>query len=409
MQEQTPSQEQDPRLLVVLGTLLGFASISTDLYLPALPRMAEALGAEQRALELTVSGYLVGFSAGQLLWGPVSDRYGRRSPVAVGLVIFVLGAAGCALSTTAGQLILWRVVQALGASAGVVLARAMVRDLYSRDRAARALSTLMTVMAVAPLVGPTVGGQILRVADWPAIFWTLVAIGLATLLALTTIPETLPRDRRTAEPMGQALAGYGELLGNHRLMGYAAAGGFYFVGVFAYVAGTPFAFISYHGLSPQLYGLIFAAGDRGAHGHEPRQLAAGDAGGQRLDVVGRLSRSSGERPSRGARGEDRPGRDRGSGRGPLPVRRHERLYQRQHGLRRAGERARARRRGVCPSGSGPVWRWRSGVGARWCLRRWHSVAAGLGRGSVRPWHLGERSLGPPIASLMTVPTLVQKS
>jgi MFS transporter, DHA1 family, multidrug resistance protein len=260
MQEQTPSQEQDPRLLVVLGTLLGFASISTDLYLPALPRMAEALGAEQSALELTVSGYLVGFSAGQLLWGPVSDRYGRRSPVAVGLIIFVLGAAGCALSTTAGQLILWRVVQALGASAGVVLARAMVRDLYSRDRAARVLSTLMTVMAVAPLVGPTVGGQILRVAEWPAIFWTLVAIGLATLLALTTIPETLPRDRRTAEPMGQALAGYGELLGNHRLMGYAAAGGFYFVGVFAYVAGTPFAFISYHGLSPQLYGLIFAAG-----------------------------------------------------------------------------------------------------------------------------------------------------
>jgi len=115
----------------------------------------------------------------------------------------------------------------------------MVRDLYSRDRAARVLSTLMTVMAVAPLVGPTVGGQILRVADWPAIFWTLVAIGLATLLALTTIPETLPRDRRTAEPMGQALAGYGELLGNHRLMGYAAAGGVYFAGVFAYVAGTP--------------------------------------------------------------------------------------------------------------------------------------------------------------------------
>jgi multidrug resistance protein len=408
MQEQTRPQEQGLWLLVVLGTLLGFASISTDLYLPALPRMAEALQAEQSALELTVSGYLMGFSAGQLLWGPISDRYGRRGPMAAGLVIFVLGAAGCALSTTAGQLILWRVVQALGASAGVVLARAMVRDLYDRNRAARVLSTLMTVMAVAPLMGPTVGGQILRVADWPAIFWTLVAIGLATLLALTTIPETLPRDRRTAEPMGQALAGYGGLLGNHRLMGYAAAGGFYFVGVFAYVAGTPFAFISYHGLSSQLYGLLRRR-DRGAHGHEPRQLAAGDAGGQRPDAVGRLSRSGGERPPRGARGGDRPGRDRESGRGPIPVRRYERLYQRQHGLRRAGERVGARRRGVCPRGSGPVWRWRPRVGARWCLRRWHSVAAGLGRGSVRPWHLGERSLGPPVASLMTVPTLVQKS
>jgi DHA1 family bicyclomycin/chloramphenicol resistance-like MFS transporter len=205
MQEQTSSQEQNLWFLGVLGTLLGFASISTDLYLPALPRMAAALGAEQIALELTVSGYLVGFSVGQLLWGPISDRYGRRGSVAVGLVIFVLGAAGCALSTTAGQLILWRVVQAIGASAGVVLVRAMVRDLYSRDRAERVLSTLMMVMAVAPLVGPTVGGPILRVADWPAIFWTLVAIGLTTLLALTTIPETLPRDRRTAEPMGQAL------------------------------------------------------------------------------------------------------------------------------------------------------------------------------------------------------------
>jgi DHA1 family bicyclomycin/chloramphenicol resistance-like MFS transporter len=263
MQEQTRSQEQGLWLLVVLGTLLGFASISTDLYLPALPRMAEALGAEQSALELTVSGYLVGFSAGQLLWGPISDRYGRRGPVAVGLIIFVLGAAGCALSTTPGQLIFWRVVQALGASAGVVLARAMVRDLYNRNRAARVLSTLMTVMAVAPLVGPTVGGQILRVADWPAIFWTLVAIGLATLLALTTIPDTLPRDRRTVEPMGQVLAGYWGFLGNHRLMGYAAASGFYYMGVFAYVAGTPFAFISYHGLSPQLYGLVFAAGTVG--------------------------------------------------------------------------------------------------------------------------------------------------
>jgi DHA1 family bicyclomycin/chloramphenicol resistance-like MFS transporter len=250
MQEPTRPPEQGLWLRVVQGTLLGFASISTDLYLPALPQMAKALGAEQSALELTVSGYLVGFSAGQLLWGPISDRYGRRGPVAVGLVIFVLGATGCALSTTAGQLILWRVVQALGASAGVVLARAMVRDLYNRGRAARVLSTLMTVMAVAPLVGPTVGAQVLRIADWPAIFWTLIVIGLATLLALTTIPETLPRDRRTAEPMGQVLAGYGRLLGNHGLLSYAAAGGFYFVGAFAYVAGAPFAFISYHGLIP---------------------------------------------------------------------------------------------------------------------------------------------------------------
>lgn len=259
----TRPAERSLWLLVVLGTLLAFASISTDLYLPALPVMAEALGAPQRTLEWTVSGYLVGFSLGQLLWGPVSDRWGRRGPVAVGIAIFCLGAAGCALSTTGGSLIAWRVVQALGASAGVVLARAMVRDLYDRDTGARVLSTLMTVMAVAPLVGPTVGGQILRVAEWPAIFWVLVAIGVATLAALTTIPESLPRERRSAEPLSAAFAGYVALLRQRRLMGYAAAGGFFYAGVFAYVAGTPFAFIEYHGLSPQLYGLVFAAGTAG--------------------------------------------------------------------------------------------------------------------------------------------------
>jgi Bcr/CflA subfamily drug resistance transporter len=172
------------RVPLVLSTLLAFASISTDLYLPALPTMAAALHADAGTIALTIAGYLVGFSVGQLLWGPVGDRYGRRGPVAIGLLLFVLGSAGCALSATAGQMIGWRVVQAVGACAGVVLARAMVRDLYPRDRAAQMLSTLMTVMAVAPLVGPMLGGQILAFAGWRAIFWTLVAVGLATLAAL---------------------------------------------------------------------------------------------------------------------------------------------------------------------------------------------------------------------------------
>lgn len=248
------------RILIVLSTLLGFASISTDLYLPALPSMAVALGASQGALELTISGYLIGFSVGQLLWGPVSDRYGRRGPLALGLVVFVVGSFGCAISTGAFEMIGWRVVQSIGASAGVVLARAMVRDLYDRNRAARVLSTLMTVMAIAPLLGPTVGGQILRLASWQAIFWTLVAIGLATLASVFTLPETLPAARRHAGTIRQAMVGYVELLRNRRLMGYAAVGGFFYAGVFAYVAGSPFAFIGYHHLSPQVYGLLFAAG-----------------------------------------------------------------------------------------------------------------------------------------------------
>ena len=246
-------------LLAVLSVLLGFASISTDLYLPALPAMAADLGASDGALQWTISGYLAGFAIGQLFWGPLSDRYGRRVPVTIGVLVFVIGSAGCALSTDAWQIIGWRVVQALGASAGVALARAMVRDLYARDDAARVLSTLMTVMAVAPLLGPVAGAQILEHASWQAIFWTLVGIGLLTAAAILTLPETLPHDQRVSSSLGPVLAGYRSLLGNRQFVAYAVAVGFYYAGLFASIAGTPFAYISYHRLSPQLYSLMFAA------------------------------------------------------------------------------------------------------------------------------------------------------
>lgn len=248
------------RVLLVLSTLLGFASISTDLYLPALPAMAAALQADPGTVELTIAGYLAGFGTGQLLWGPVGDRYGRRGPVAAGLVLFVIGSAGCAVSASVWQMIGWRLVQAAGACSGVVLARAMVRDLYPRDRAAQMLSTLMTVMAVAPLMGPVIGGQILVLAGWRAIFWTLVGIGLATLLALFTLPETLPPEARNAEPLGRAFARYGELVRHRAMLGYAGATGFFYAGTFAYVAGTPFAYIAVHHVPPQLYGALFALG-----------------------------------------------------------------------------------------------------------------------------------------------------
>jgi MFS transporter, DHA1 family, multidrug resistance protein len=248
-----------PRILAVLSALMGFASISTDLYLPAMPEMGQALGADAGTVELTVSGYLVGFSLGQLLWGPIGDRHGRRLPVAIGLVLFVVGSAGCALAGSAWAMVGWRVLQAVGACAGVVLARAMVRDLYEGDRAAQMLSTLMTAMAVAPLLGPVLGGQILAVAGWRAIFWTLVGVGVLTLAAVFTLPETLPAGRRNREPLGRALVRYGELLRHRRLLGYAGAGGFFYAGIFAYVAGTPFAYITYHHVPPRLYGLLFGA------------------------------------------------------------------------------------------------------------------------------------------------------
>ncbi len=247
-------------VLGVLSMLMGFASISTDLYLPAMPSMSRSLHAEAGMIELTVSGYLIGFSLGQLLWGPIGDRYGRRPSVAVGLILFVIGSAGCALSNSAGILIGWRIVQAIGACASVALSRAMVRDLYEGSRAAKMLSTLITVMAVAPLIGPLVGGQIVAFAGWRTIFWTLVGIGLVTLAGLFTIPETLPVERRSRDPISRVMIRYGELLRHRRLLGYAGAGGFLYAGMFAYIAGTPFAYIDYYRVPAQLYGLLFGLG-----------------------------------------------------------------------------------------------------------------------------------------------------
>lgn len=248
------------KVLVILSMLMGFASLSTDLYLPAMPTIGQSLKADAGMIEWTVSGFLIGFSIGQLFWGPIGDRFGRRMPVALGLVLFVIGSAGCALADSALAMISWRVVQALGACAGVVLARAMVRDLYEGERAAQMLSSLMTIMAIAPLVGPIVGGQVLAIAGWRAIFWLLVGIGAIALIALATLPETLPLHHRRREPIRRALISYMSLLTNRRLLAYAGAGGFFYGGLFAYIAGTPFAYISYYHVSSRFYGALFGIG-----------------------------------------------------------------------------------------------------------------------------------------------------
>lgn len=251
---------QELRVLAILSALMSFASISTDLYLPALPAMGESLSADAGSVELTISGYLIGFSIGQLFWGPIGDRYGRRLPITLGLLLFIVGSVGCALSTSVPMMIGWRLVQAVGACANVVLSRAMVRDLYVGHQAARMLSVLMTVMAIAPSIGPSLGGLILHVASWHAIFWLLVGVGLLTLWALTVLPETLPPERRNAQSIMAAFLGYAQLLRQPRLLAYAGVGGSFYGGMFAYVAGTPVAYISHHHVSPQHYGLLFALG-----------------------------------------------------------------------------------------------------------------------------------------------------
>ncbi|MFF7709126.1 Bcr/CflA family efflux MFS transporter [Pseudomonas sp. NPDC007930] len=248
------------RILLILSALLAFASVSTDLYLPAMPIMATSLHASDGVLALTVSGYLAGFSGGQLFWGPFSDRFGRRLPIAIGCLLFIAGAAGCALATTGTAMVCWRVVQALGACANVVLARAMVRDLYEGRHAAQKMSTLMTIMAVAPLAGPTVGGQILHLFSWQAIFWTLVLFGSLTLASLMLLPETLPPEQRSPTSMRDIAHRYGVLLRTPKFLAYIATGGFFYAGTFAYIAGSPFAYIAYHHVDPQWYGALFGAG-----------------------------------------------------------------------------------------------------------------------------------------------------
>ena len=244
-----------------LALFLAFASISTDLYLPAMPTMADALGTSEGTLEWTISGFLLGFALGQLFWGPFSDQRGRRVPLAMGLILFIVGSVGCGLADYVGVLIAWRVVQAVGASACVVIGRAIIADLFEGRQAARILSLLTAVMIIAPMLGPTIGAQILAVASWRVVFLVLTLIGAATLAVLFRIvPESLPDHMRSAPGRIIEPGQFAVLLRNRAFSTYALVNMCITAGVFAYVAGSAFFFITYQELSPEAFGLIFAAG-----------------------------------------------------------------------------------------------------------------------------------------------------
>ncbi|WP_044236417.1 multidrug effflux MFS transporter [Chondromyces apiculatus] len=254
----TPNVERGKlRVLIILGALMSFASISTDMYLPAFPTMQRELGGAAGDIELTLSSFLAGFAVGQLLWGPIGDRYGRRLPIAVGLVLFVLGSIGCASSTSVMGVVVWRVVQAVGACSGPVLARAMARVLYAGERAAQMLSTLILIMMAAPLLGPLLGGQLLVVWSWQGIFWVLAVVGILALFGLPMLPETLPPDQRVRAPLGDVLTDYVALVRNPRLMGFALSSAFFYAGMYVFIAGSPFVYIEYFGVPSRDYGLLF--------------------------------------------------------------------------------------------------------------------------------------------------------
>lgn len=241
--------------IVILSALMAFTSLSTDVYLPAMPQMAADLHGN---VELTITGFLIGFSIAQLIWGPISDQLGRRLPLFIGMVIFIIGSAGCALSTEIHHIVFWRVIQAVGACTGPMLARAMIRDLFSRTHAAHMLSTLVIVMAIAPIAGPLLGGQIIRFSSWHTIFWMLAVVSALMFCAIFLLPETLRPEKRVKASLGSAFRNYFALLGNWRFMRFTLCVTLFYVAMYAYITGSPFVFISYYHVDPQYYGWLFA-------------------------------------------------------------------------------------------------------------------------------------------------------
>lgn len=240
--------------LCLLAALMALTSLSTDVYLPAVPQMHLDLNGN---VELTITGFLIGFAIAQLAWGPISDRLGRRIPLMVGVGLFVIGSVMCALSDTILQLIAWRVVQAVGACTGPMIARAMVRDLYQRSEAAHVLSTLTVIMAAAPIIGPIVGGQMLKFTTWHIIFWTLAAVGALLLLSLRWLNETHAPGRRATTSLWASFSDYGSLVRNRRFMKPVLSVMFFYMGAYAFIAGSPVVYIRHFGIPAEHYGWLF--------------------------------------------------------------------------------------------------------------------------------------------------------
>ncbi len=253
-----PSTTGRARFVLILGGLSAFGPLSIDMYLPALPQMAGELHAADSTVQLTLSAFIIGLALGQLILGPLSDAVGRRKPLVAGLALYMVGSVLCALAPSADLLIAARAVQAFGAAAGIVIARATVRDLYSGTAMTKFFSLLMLVNGLAPILAPIIGGQILNWTSWRGVFVCLTVFG-AILLAVVffLLPEPLPEERRTPARFGSVMRTYASLLADRSFLGYALASGLMFGSLFAYISGSSFALQGVYGLSPQDYSLVF--------------------------------------------------------------------------------------------------------------------------------------------------------
>ncbi len=246
------------RVILVLGALAAFGPFATDMYLPAFPAIAASLSADPAAVQGTLASFFAGMGLGQLAYGALSDRWGRRGPLLFGLALFTLASAGAALAEGVGALTWLRLAQGLGGCAGTVIARAAARDMTEGTAMVRLMSRLMLVMGVAPIVAPSLGGALLAVAGWRAIFWMLAAYGAVLAVAvLAVLPESLPPERRRRDGPLAAARVFAGLLMDRRFLGHALATALSSAGMFAYIAGSPFVFMGLHGVRPETYGLFF--------------------------------------------------------------------------------------------------------------------------------------------------------
>lgn len=250
-------------ILLILGALSAFGPLAIDMYLPAFPAIGLALNADAEQVQLSLSVYFLGLASGQLFYGPLADRFGRRWPLLIGIALFCLASFACAMAPTLEWLLVARFAQALGGCAGMVVTRAVVRDLCAPIDAAKAFSQLMLIMGVAPILAPLAGGAMLKVAGWPSIFWFLTAFSALFALAVYFfLPETLPDDVPAAR-LSSALGRYLGLLREPVFMFHSLTGGVAMAGMFAYIAGSPYIFIELYQLSVDHYAWLFGANAAG--------------------------------------------------------------------------------------------------------------------------------------------------
>lgn len=248
------------RLVLILGALASFGPLSLDMYLPGLPQLAGDFRVSDSAVQLTLTSCLVGLSLGQLLAGPLADKWGRRGPLLVGLAAYAVASVLCALAPSVGALTGLRLVQGLAGGAGIVISRAVVSDLFQGVAAARFFSLLMLVNGAAPILAPLFGGQLLRITDWRGVFLALAVTGCGlTAAAALGLRETLPPADRRSGGLPDTLRGMGALLRDRAFVGYALSGGFALAAMFAYISGSSFVLQSVYGLSAQTFSLVFGA------------------------------------------------------------------------------------------------------------------------------------------------------